>query len=435
MLLIAIAITLALVALSALLAAAETSTMLLTSGRVHRLVEAQVAGAESLETLFEIKHRLRAASALVAGVMFACAGYTGWEAGWYALLAVDGAVSTAGGTIVVAIACVVGALIVILIVHSLGQALPRTLAAGNPEAIGLQASKTALPFVKLLHPITKALGAPWKWMAGMFGAESLPSPWSAAPEWRVSEGDEETERDEAEEALLEAVSDFAEKVAREIMVPRTDVTALPDTTTVAEAIRTIDETGYSRLPIYHQSIDDIRGVLYAKDVLLALGRDSANHGTRVSRLARTPYFVPETKPVEELLVEMRTRNHIAIVADEYGGTAGLVTLEDLLEEIVGDISDEYDQEEPLLVDLGDGRFRVDARLPVDDLNELFGTGLDSDADSVGGLFTDIAGRIPQAGESVEFEGLRLTVTELEGARIRQLCVESAATGGDGGFDA
>ena len=123
-------------------------------------------------------------------------------------------------------------------------------------------------------------------------------------------------------------------------------------------------------------------------------------------LARAPYFVPETKPVEELLLEMRTRTHIAIVADEYGGTAGIVTLEDLLEEIVGDISDEYDREEPLLTQLSPERYRVDARLPVDELNELFGTDIDTEADSVGGLFTEVAGSIPDVGESLTIEGLR-----------------------------
>ena len=129
---------------------------------------------------------------------------------------------------------------------------------------------------------------------------------------------------------------------------------------------------------------------------------------------------------------MRTTTHIAIVADEYGGKAGMVTLEDLIEEIVGEISDEYDREETLLVDLGDGRFRVDARLPVDDLNELFGTEIDIDADSVGGLFTELAGKIPSPGESVEIEGLRLTATDLQGTRIRQLTVEPAATSEDEG---
>jgi CBS domain containing-hemolysin-like protein len=146
----------------------------------------------------------------------------------------------------------------------------------------------------------------------------------------------------------------------------------------------------------------------------------------VAALARAPYYVPETKPVEELLAEMRAKTHIAIVADEYGGTAGLVTLEDLIEEIVGEISDEYDREESLLVDLGGGHYRVDARLPVDDLNERFGTEIETDADSVGGLFTELAGRIPEAGESIEVEGLRLTVTDLQGTRVRQLRVEPAA---------
>jgi CBS domain containing-hemolysin-like protein len=124
---------------------------------------------------------------------------------------------------------------------------------------------------------------------------------------------------------------------------------------------------------------------------------------------------------------MRTRTHIAIVADEYGGTAGIVTLEDLLEEIVGDISDEYDREEPLLTQLSPERYRVDARLPVDELNELFGTDIDTEADSVGGLFTEVAGRIPEVGESLTIEGLRVTVEVLEGTRIRQLSVEPADT--------
>jgi CBS domain containing-hemolysin-like protein len=209
------------------------------------------------------------------------------------------------------------------------------------------------------------------------------------------------------------------------MVPRTDVAALPDTASTEDAVRLIEETGYSRLPVYHDTIDDVRGVLYAKDLLVS--RAFREGEATVRDLARAPYFVPETKPVEELLFEMRTRMHIAIVADEYGGTAGIVTLEDLLEEIVGNISDEYDREEPLLTQLSPERYRVDARLPVDELNELFGTDIDTEADSVGGLFTDVAGHIPEVGESLTVEGLRLTVEVLEGTRIRQLSVEPADT--------
>ena len=137
--------------------------------------------------------------------------------------------------------------------------------------------------------------------------------------------------------------------------------------------------------------------------------------------------MPETKPVEELLREMRRRTHIAIVADEYGGTAGLVTIEDLLEEIVGEIYDEYDPQVTMVSVAGDGRFHIDARLAVDELDERFGTALDVDADTAGGLFTEVAGHIPKVGESIEVQGILLTVEAMEGNRVRQLIVEPVAT--------
>jgi CBS domain containing-hemolysin-like protein len=145
----------------------------------------------------------------------------------------------------------------------------------------------------------------------------------------------------------------------------------------------------------------------------------------LAELARPALFVPETKPVYELLREMRRRTHIAIVADEYGGTAGLVTIEDLLEEIVGEIYDEYDPEVLMVTTLPDGRLRVDARLGIDRVDEMFGTALDVDADTAGGLFTELAGHIPAAGESIEVQGLKFTVEAMEGHRVRQLIVEPA----------
>ncbi len=406
-----------LVALSMVLSASETAVLLLTVGRVHRLAEAERPGSAALSRLAEGRHRLRATSELIAGFAYVA----GWLAGW---ALVDSVAPWAGA---------VGGVVVVGLTYSTSQALPRTLAVTNPERIALDAAPIALTVVGVAYPLAALLGAPWKWLVSLTGAERPYSPWAVTPEWRgTGESEAHDEREEAEEALLEAVSDFAEKVVREVMVPRTDIHALEDTASVAEAVELIKRTGVSRVPVFHETIDDVRGVLYAKDLLTAV--QSGSDATPAS-LARAPYFVPETKPVEELLREMRATTHIAIVADEYGGTAGLVTLEDLLEEIVGEISDEYDREEPLVVDLGEGRFRVDARLPVDDLNELFGTDLETDADSVGGLFTEVAGRIPEEGESVQFEGLRLTVTRLEGTRIRQLCVESAGVGGDGDDDA
>lgn len=421
MLPLAIAIALVLLAASALLSAAETAVSLLTPGRVHRLVESERAGARTLDTLADLRHRLRAVSALVGGFAFSSAAVTGMMVGQRTVA--DTVTAQEPWTWAVTLGGMFGALLGVLLVYALAQALPRTLAVTNSERMALDTARFALPIMRALYPLAALLGAPWKWAVSVAGGERAFSPWAVTPEWRGNQREDDAEREEAEEALLEAVSDFAEKVVREVMVPRTDMTALPDTATLEDAVETISATGFSRIPVYHGTVDDVRGVLYAKDLLATLAAGQSVR--RVVELARGPYFVPETKPVEELLVEMRSRTHIAIVADEYGGTAGLVTLEDLLEEIVGEISDEYDREEPLVTDLGQGRFRVDARLPVDDLNEVFGTDIELEADSVGGLFTEVAGRIPERGESVLIEGLRLTVTELDGNRIRQVCVEPA----------
>jgi len=410
---LALALVLVVGGMASVLAAAETSVMLLPPGRVHRLAESDRRGAVELETLSSRAYRLRAVSELVAALAFASVALVGAKLGALSGLPTPIVWEFVGGVLGVAVT------------FALTQALPRALAVANPEVIALEAAPTARVLVPALYPIARLLTAPFAWVVRMAGAERSTSPWATVAEYRAVDTDEETEREEAEEALLEAVSDFAEKVVREVMVPRTDMVALPDFARAADAVALIERTGFSRLPVYHETTDDIRGVLYAKDLLVALAAGKADGP--VASLARPPRFVPETKPIEELLAEMRRKTHIAIVADEYGGTAGLVTLEDLIEEIVGDIADEYDREEVLLLDVGDGRYRVDARLPVDDLNEAFGTQIDIEADSVGGLFTELAGRIPSVGECVEIEGLRLTVTELQGTRIRQLIVEPAAS--------
>jgi len=397
--------------------------MLLSPGRIHRLVESDRPGSVPLDALAEHRHRLRAVSMLVAGVAF------GASTVGFLYVASSYLGSGPWGSAVSAVAAVVGGAVV---VYAFAQALPRTIAVTNAERIALDTAPFVLPIMRVLYPVARILGAPWKWGVDVAGGERTLTPWAVTAEWRGSNAEDDAEREEAEEALLEAVSDFAEKVVREVMVPRTDMSALPDTATCAEAVELIAKTGYTRVPVYHDTVDDVRGVLYAKDLLVALlGGGSEKPAVE---LARAPYFVPETKPVEELLVEMRSRTHIAIVADEYGGTAGLVTLEDLLEEIVGDIADEYDREEPLVVDLGDRRYRVDARLPVDDLNELLGTELDTETDSVGGLYTEVAGRIPERGESLVIEGVRLTVTDLQGTRICQLTVEPAGSARQGAPD-
>jgi putative hemolysin len=405
---------------SSLMSAAAAASTLLTRTRARRLADAGSRGAAALEHMIERPSHLAAAAALVLAV-----SYTGIAAvlAW----ALESIYSGAPHWVDAAAAVIVAAILVYLF----GETLPRTLAVSNPETVGLAAAPWATRVTALVYPVARLLSGGWRWVAATISGEAAPEvPWVDAEELAAHPADEEADDsgEEPEEDFFENVTGFREKVVREIMVPRPDMVCLEDTATVDEALAAVRENGFSRLPVYHDTFDDVRGVLYAKDLLLRLGEGRA--GISIVELARPAFFVPETKSVEELLLEMRNRTHIAIVADEYGGTAGLVTIEDILEEIVGEIFDEYDLAVALVQELGDERFRVDARLGIDDMNELFGTALELEADTVGGLFTELAGRIPEAGESIEIEGLRLTVESLEGARITSLIVEPAPAGDD-----
>lgn len=393
---------------AALMAAAEASVELLARGRTRRLAEAGRRGGRELDALSERPGRLSAAGALVRGVSYALAAVTAMTvAGSW------GGLGAAAAAVVLAVAAT----------YSLAEALPRSVAVHSPERVGLLVGPVANGITTLAHPVARALGYLWVRAIGLVSRQRVDDAWVSEDEYRAAAEDEEAAKEEAEEAIIEAVSEFTTKIVREVMVPRTDMVAVADTATIGEALEAIERTGFSRLPVYHDSIDDVRGVLYAKDLLVCLGKGACP--ASVGSIARPPYFVPETKPVEELLLEMRAKTHIAIVADEYGGTAGLVTIEDLLEEIVGEIFDEYDVAEPAVVDLGQGRHSVDGRLPVDDLNEMFGTGIEPQADSVGGLFVELAGHIPEVGESIELEGLRLSVTAVDRNRVRRVLIEPA----------
>jgi CBS domain containing-hemolysin-like protein len=405
-----------LIAGAVILTAEEASVALMTRSRIRRLLDTERPGALALDAISDQPARLRAAAAGVRAAAFAASVAAGWIVGI--------GISAGSGLDWVPL---VGGIVGLGAGFSLAETLPRSVAVQNPEEVALALSGLARPLSVVTYPFARVLAWPWTFAMKVAGGERAGlSPWATEDEFRAgSLADEDSARDETEEALLDAVSEFTQKVVREVMVPRTDMSALPDTATLQEAIELIRERGYSRLPVFHGTIDDVRGVLYAKDLLEPLGEGETS--VDLAKIARVPYFVPETKPVDELFLEMRSKTHIAIVADEYGGTAGLVTIEDLLEEIVGEIFDEYDREEALVVRIGEGRFRLDARLPIDDVNELFGTNIDVDADTIGGVVSVVAGHIPELGESVEIEGLCLTVIEREGTRVRQLEVESVGT--------
>ena len=231
--------------------------------------------------------------------------------------------------------------------------------------------------------------------------------------------------DEFEQELLESVDEFGETIVREVMVPRIDMATVLADSPLSVALETFLASGYSRLPIQGKSVDDIVGVLYLKDVARILSKDSDSlETTTVSTKGREPTFVPESMPVDDLLRQMqKSATHIAIVVDEYGGVAGLVTMEDVIEEIVGDIADEYDREIPEVEELEDGQLRVSAKFSLFDLGERFGLELeDEDVDTVGGMLSKLLGKLPAKDDSVTFSGLTLKADRLEGRPKRLITV-------------
>lgn len=227
-----------------------------------------------------------------------------------------------------------------------------------------------------------------------------------------------------ERRMINSIFDLGDTVVREIMVPRIDLLALDIQRPFGESIDTFLSSGYSRVPVYEGTIDNILGLLYAKDLLKAWR--SGNMDENIRLLLRPAYFIPESKKVDELLSEMQTRRiHLAVVVDEYGGVAGLVTLEDIVEEIVGEIRDEYDDgEEVFYEEISPTVFLCSGRMDVDDLNELLDCNLPVDeADTLAGLIYSLAGHVPVQGESILIEGVRLTVEQVSKRRIRQVRVE------------
>ncbi len=239
----------------------------------------------------------------------------------------------------------------------------------------------------------------------------------------VEVGQPEGSLEKGEREMIFSIFHFGETLAREIMVPRIDILALDVSTTLDEAVDALARSGHSRVPVYEETIDNMVGILYAKDLLKV--RQGENKAVSLRDLIRPAYFVPEAKKVDELLTEMQSRRvHLAVVVDEYGGVAGLVALEDIVEEIVGEIRDEYDQSEELLYQqVAPGEFIFLGKIDLDDFNEVMGSHLTKDvADTLGGFIYGQIGRIPTGGEQVvlEDEGLTLIVDQVIGRRIRKV---------------
>ncbi len=230
-----------------------------------------------------------------------------------------------------------------------------------------------------------------------------------------------------EHDLIDGLVSFGKIIAREVMTPRVDITALPVDANLDEALQVITESGHSRIPVYEESLDNVVGILYAKDLLQFLDTQQPPKRISLKKLSRKAYFVPETKLISELMHEFQEKNiHVGIVVDEYGGTSGLISLEDIIEEIVGEIRDEYDKEETEIKEIEKNKYLVLGKTDIAELNDTIGTNLEADNDdfdTLGGFIFNFAGEIPKEGYSFEKDNFRYTVKEIENKRINKVLIE------------
>jgi CBS domain containing-hemolysin-like protein len=298
---------------------------------------------------------------------------------------------------------------------------PRTLGRQHAARIGLLSARFVLPLARVLGPLPQLLILVGNALTPGKGFRDGPFASEAELRDLVDLAQENKLIEDNERVMIHSVFELGDTIAREVMVPRTDVVFIERHKTLRQAMSLALRSGFSRIPVVGEGTDDVLGVTYLKDIIRRTYeyRD-AESTEKVESVMRPAVFVPESKPVDELLREMQAQQtHIAIVVDEYGGTAGLVTIEDVLEEIVGEITDEYDVERPQIEDLPDGALRVSARLHIDELAERLGLDLDDDdVDTVGGLLAKHLGRVPIPGAQVYVDGLQLTAEGTQGRRNR-----------------
>ncbi|MBI5533230.1 MAG: HlyC/CorC family transporter [Deltaproteobacteria bacterium] len=320
---------------------------------------------------------------------------------------------------------VVVSLLGTMVTYGLFAEIATTLAHRNPDRALPVLLRVLRPFELLFAPV----GAPLAAISGLI-ARWLPAPSPVdgrttehEVELLLAEGAKSGTLGEERAEMIQNVLEFTDLTAVEVMVPRTSLTALAVDTRLDDVLKAIILNGHSRYPVYRGSIDNVVGLLYAKDLFKVMN-DASARGEPVSRYMRTPVnFVPETQPVSALLREMRARQaHMAVVVDDYGGVSGIVTLEDIVEEIIGDIQDEHDAEENPIVDLGDGRVMVNAAMPVDDLARFLDVEIPDEGDfvSVGGMVVSRAGHVPASGAEVEAFGLKFIVREADKRRVSKL---------------
>ena len=424
-----------LIALNAFFAASEIAVISVPKLRLKQLIDEGNTTAQVLFNLADDSSRfLGTIQIFIQLVGFflaatAAVNLSGVVGAWIAALPIDGIAASAQG-----IAVFVITLVLTFVAAILGELVPKSIALAHSERIALFVARPIDFLARLAGPLVRFLVWATNLIARPFGGKprrGMPVITEEEIKTMVDAGQEGGVLEQDEKEMIYSVFEFGDTLTREVMIPRIDMVALEAATPLLEAVDVAIEHGHSRVPVYEESVDHIVGVVYAKDLLKVLrqhGR-AGSGSVRLADLVRPAYFVPETKKVDELLEELQQRRvHMAVVIDEYGGTAGLVTIEDILEELVGEIRDEYDEsEEPMIKPLPEGDYEIDSRALIGDVNDLLQTSLSNEeSDTLGGFIYNMLGKVPAPGEAIEVEGVRMQVVNVDDRRIGKVHVSRVA---------
>ncbi len=401
-----ILILLILVCGSAFFSASETALTSLNKIKLRNMAEENVKNADKVQKLIDDPNRLLS-SRLIGNNLVNNAA---------AALTTMIAVSLLGGQSGVGAAT----MIITIIILIFGEITPKTLASQNAEKVSLAVSNIISVIVVISTPVVKVMNLITNVLIKVLGGnstEKTPTITEAELKTMVNVSHEEGVLEVDERRMINNVFDFGDLKAKDVMTPRTDMVCVEDTITYDEIVSIFKEERFSRLPVYHESVDNIIGILYVKDIIFI---DEQHF--KITDYMREPFFTYESKPISELFSEMRgNRIRAAVILDEYGGTSGLVTLEDLVEEIVGDIADEYDEQEKEIEVIKEDEFIVDGSTRLEDVNEMIGLHLASeDFDTIGGYVIGILGSFPDGGEEVETDNIKIVVEEVDKNRIEKL---------------
>ena len=415
---------LALVILNAFLAASEVAIAEVRKSRLAKLVEQKHATAKALERLAQDSSRTLATLQLGTTLTsFLAAGTAAVTLAPQLASYMARVTWLAPYSLLLAVLIVTFALGLVMLV--VGEMVPKSLGARHAEPIALLVARPLDATASLVAPVVKALVGLSNFIAGPLGGASRAGMGLVTEEeikTVVDAGEEGGVLEEEEKEMIYSIFELGDTLTREVMVPRIDVVAIDAATPLPEATDLVIRATHSRVPVYQDTIDNVIGVLYAKDLLRVLR--AGDLSVSLSQIVRPAYFVPEAKKVDELLEELQKRRvHVAIVVDEYGGMAGLVTIEDILEEIVGEIQDEYDTEEPMFQQEAGGDYIFDARANLDDASQLLDVQLPAESyDTLGGFLYTQFGHVPTTGEQLRFNGLIIEVLDVSGRRIGKVRV-------------